>query len=213
MVSVELSLNAVVLTGNFFFRVGVTKSLGISSLSFDVSEMQRDSCWEALSPATLKSVSDGLLEKLSTASLLAGVSSSQIVGEEFFVLLNSVSVEPILNAMVLIGNFFQCVGAAKSSFMTSLLFGVSLFPIGLFWDVFVLRLFLEVVNKLLCNKEFYDSHGMKSLTRVTRCYKNPGNPTGISLMLPSANRIFQNFHNTGQSISVFPSQFLAFRYY
>ena len=38
------------------------------------------------------------------ASLLAGVSSSQIIGGECFLLLNSVSVESWFNSVVLIGN-------------------------------------------------------------------------------------------------------------
>ena len=47
------------------------------------------------------------LKKPSTALLQTGVLSSRIIGEGFFLLLNSVSVEPSLNGVVLVGNFFS----------------------------------------------------------------------------------------------------------
>ena len=53
------------------------------------------------------------LKKPSTALLQTGVLSSQIIGEGFFLLLNSVSIEPNLNGVVLVGKFFFGVGAAK----------------------------------------------------------------------------------------------------
>ena len=86
---------------------------------------------------TSKSTPNGLLEKPETGLLLTGVTSSQIIGEESFFLLNSVSFESSLNGMVLIGNVFFRVGAAKSSFIASLLFGVSVVLIALFRDVVV----------------------------------------------------------------------------
>ena len=63
-----------------------------------------------------------------------GLSSLRIIGEEIFLLLNSVSTESSLNGVVLIGKFFFRVGAAKSSFITSLLFSVSVVLITLFWQ-------------------------------------------------------------------------------
>ena len=54
---------------------------------FFVFELQGDFCLEGLSITTSKSTPDGLLEKLSTASLLTGVPSSRIFREEFFLLL------------------------------------------------------------------------------------------------------------------------------
>ena len=66
------------------------------------------------------------------------------------VLLNSDSVEPSLNGVVLVGNFFFGVVAAKSSFNKSLLFGVSVVLLTLFSDVS--QLFIEVADKL-----FYSS--------------------------------------------------------
>ena len=98
---------------------------------------------EGLSITPSKSTPDGLLEKPSTALLITGV---LIIGDDFFLLLNSVSVEPSLNGVVLIGNFFFHVGAAKSSFITSLLFGVSVVVETLFSDVS--QLFIKVVDKL-----------------------------------------------------------------
>ena len=86
---------------------------------------------------TSKSTPNGLLEKPEIGLLLTGVTSSRIVGEESFFLLNSVSFESSLNDMVLIGNVFFRVGAAKSSFTASLLFGVSVVLITLFRDVVV----------------------------------------------------------------------------
>ena len=47
---------------------------------------------------------------------------------------------------ILIGNFSFRIGAAKSSFITSLSFGVSVVLITLFSDV--LQLFIEVADKL-----------------------------------------------------------------
>ena len=61
---------------------------------------------EGLLITTSKSTPNGLLEKPSTALLLTGVLSSRIIAGEFFLLLNSVSVEPSLNGVVLVGNFF-----------------------------------------------------------------------------------------------------------
>ena len=58
-----------------------------------------------------------------------------------FLLLNSVSVESSLNGTVLVGNFSFRVGAAKSSFITSLLSGVSVVLITLFSDI--LQLLIE----------------------------------------------------------------------
>ena len=84
---------------------------------FLVFELQGDPRLEGLSIATSKSTPDGLLEKPSTVLLLTGVLSSRIIGEEFFLLLNSVSVEPSLNSVVLVGNLFFGVGAAKSSLL------------------------------------------------------------------------------------------------
>ena len=86
------------------------------------------------------------MKKPSTALLQAGVLSLQIIGEEFFLLLNSVSVELSLNGVVLVGNFFFGVGAARSSFNKSLLFGVSVVLMTLFSDVS--KLFIEVADKL-----------------------------------------------------------------
>ena len=116
---------------------------------FLVFELREDSCLKGLSITTSKSTSDGLLEKPSTALLLillTGVLSLRIIREEFFLLLNSVSVEPCLNGVVLVGNFFFRVGAAKSSFFTALLSGVSVVLITLFSDVS--QLFIELVDKL-----------------------------------------------------------------
>ena len=62
-----------------------------------------------------------------------------------FFLLSSVSVEPSLSDAVLVRNFSFRVGAAKLSFITSLLFGVSVVLIILLSDV--LQLFIEVVDK------------------------------------------------------------------
>ena len=47
------------------------------------------------------------LKKPSTALLQTGVLSSRIIGEGFFLLLNSVSVEPSLNGVVLVEKFFS----------------------------------------------------------------------------------------------------------
>ena len=68
--------------------------------------------------------------------LQTGVISLRIIGEEFLLLSNSVSAEPSLNGVVLVGNFFFGVGAAKSSFNTSLLFGASVVLITLFFRCF-----------------------------------------------------------------------------
>ena len=95
------------------FTVCPTSIIG----QFLVFELQGGSCLDGLSITTSKSTPDGLLEKSSTALLLTGVLSSRIIGEEFFLLLNSVSVEPSLNSMVLVGNLFFGVGAAKSSLL------------------------------------------------------------------------------------------------
>ena len=65
---------------------------------------------------------------------------------EFFLLLNSVSVESSFNGVVLIWNCFFRVDAAKLSSITSLLFGVSVVLITLFSDV--LQFFIEMVDKL-----------------------------------------------------------------
>ena len=85
------------------------------------------------------------LKKPSTALLQTGVLSSRIIGEECFLLLNSDSVEPSLNGVIFVGNFFFGVGAAKSSFNKPLLFGVSVVLIT-FSDVS--QLFIEVADKL-----------------------------------------------------------------
>ena len=61
---------------------------------FSIFKLQGDSCLEGLSITTSKSKRDGLL---LTILVLTGVSSSQIIGEEFFLLFSSVSVEPSLN--------------------------------------------------------------------------------------------------------------------
>ena len=90
---------------------------------------------------------DSLLEKVSTALLLTSALSSRIIGEEIFLLLNPVSVEPSLNGAVLIGIFFFLIVTAKLSFITPLLFGVSVVLVALYSDV--LQLLIEVVNKLL----------------------------------------------------------------
>ena len=58
---------------------------------------------------------------LLTVLVLTGVSSSRIIAEEFFLLFCSVSVEPSLNDAVLVQNFSFRVGAAKLSFITSVL--------------------------------------------------------------------------------------------
>ena len=84
------------------------------------------------------------LKKPSTALLQTGVLSSRTIGEAFFLLLNLVSVEPSLNGVLLVGNFFFRVGAAKSSFNTS--FDVSVVLRTLFSDVS--KLFIEVTDKL-----------------------------------------------------------------
>ena len=86
---------------------------------FLVFELGGDSCLEGLSITTTKSTPDSFLEKPSTTLLLTGVLSSQIIGEEFVLLLNSVSVEMSLNGVVLVGNFFFSDGAAKSPVITS----------------------------------------------------------------------------------------------
>ena len=99
---------------------------------FLIFELRGDSCLEGLSITTSKSTRDGLL---LTVLVLTGVSSSQIIGEEFFLLFSSVSVEPSLNDAVLVPNFSFRVVAAKLSFITSLLFGVSVVLIALFPDV------------------------------------------------------------------------------
>ena len=109
---------------------------------FLVFELQGDSCLEGLSITKSKSTRDGLLLTV----LVTGVSSSRIIGEEFFLLLSSVSVELSLSDAVLVRNFSFRVGAAKLSFIKSLLFGVSVVLITLFSDV--LQLFIEVVDKL-----------------------------------------------------------------
>ena len=113
---------------------------------FLVFELWGNSCFESLSITASKYTPDCLLEKPSIALLLTSVLSSQIIGEEFFLLLNSVSVESSLNGVVLIWNSFFRVDAAKSSSITSLLFGISVVLITLFSDV--LQLFIEVVDKL-----------------------------------------------------------------
>ena len=65
-----------------------SKYFTLSSTSFTrqflVFELRGDSCLEGLSITTSKSTLNGLFEKPSTASLLSGVSSSRIIGEEFF---------------------------------------------------------------------------------------------------------------------------------
>ena len=113
------------------------------TLQFLVFELQGDSCLEDLSIAASKSTREGLLLPIL---VLAGVSSLQNIREKFFLLLNSVSVKLSLNGAMLFGNFSFGVDAAKSSFITSLLFGVSVVLITLFSDV--LQLFIEVVDKL-----------------------------------------------------------------
>ena len=80
---------------------------------FLVSELRGDSCLEGLSITTSKSKPDGLLEKPSTVLLLRGISCSRIIGEDFFLFLNLVSFESSLNGVMLIGNFFFRVRAAK----------------------------------------------------------------------------------------------------
>ena len=75
--------------------------------SFLVFELRGDFYLEGLSITTSKSTPNGLLEKPSTALLLIDVSSSQIIGEDFFILLNLVSVESSLNGVMLIGNLFS----------------------------------------------------------------------------------------------------------
>ena len=79
---------------------------------------------EGLSITISKSTRDGLL---LTVLVLTGVSISRIIGEEFFLLLSSVSVEPSLNDAVLVWNFSFRVGAV-------LLFGVSVVLITLFFS-------------------------------------------------------------------------------
>ena len=91
-----------------------------------------DSCLEGLSITTSKSTRDGLL---LTALVLTGVSSSRIIGQEFFLLFRSVSVKPNLNDAVLVRNFSFRVGVTKLSFITSLVFGVSIVLIVLISDV------------------------------------------------------------------------------
>ena len=76
---------------------------------------------EDLSVAASKSARDGLLLKIS---VIAGVSSLQNIREEFFLLLNLVSVKLSLNGVMLVGNISFGDDAAKSLFITSLLFGV-----------------------------------------------------------------------------------------
>ena len=78
-----------------------------------------DSCLEGLSITTTKSTPGSFLEKPSTTLLMTGVLSSRITGEEFVLLLNSVSAEMSLNGVVLVGNFFFRDGAAKSPVITS----------------------------------------------------------------------------------------------
>ena len=73
----------------------------------------------SLSITISKSTPDGLLEEPSTASLLTGASSLQIIGEKFFLSLNSVSVVSSFNDVVLNWSLFFRVGAAKSPFITS----------------------------------------------------------------------------------------------
>ena len=99
-----------------------------------ILELRGDSSLEGLSNTTSKSTRDGLL---LTVLVLTGVLSSQIIGEEFFLLFSSVSVKPSLNDAVLVRNFSFRVGAAKLSYITitSLLFGVSVVLIALFPDV------------------------------------------------------------------------------
>ena len=123
---------------------------------FLVFELQGDSCLGSLSITTSKSTTDGLLEKPSTASLLTGVSSSRIIGEELFLLLNSVSVESSLNGVVLIVNFFFRVG---SSSFTSLLFNVSVvlkhyFEMWLFYNCLFQSTKLFVVIKTITKTVF-----------------------------------------------------------
>ena len=48
----------------------------------------------------------------------------------------------------------------------------------------------EVENNFL--QEFCDLYGLKSLIRVSACYKNPADPTFIDLMLTNSNWSFQN---------------------
>ena len=83
---------------------------------------------------------------LLTVLVLTGVSSSQIIGDEIFLLFSSVSVGPSLNEAVLVRNISFRVGAAKLSFITSLLFGVSVILITFFSDHS--QLLIEVVDKL-----------------------------------------------------------------
>ena len=65
---------------------------------------------EGLSFTTAKSTRDGLL---LTVLGLTGVSNSRIIGEDFFLLLSSVSGEPSLNDAMLFRSFFFRVGVAK----------------------------------------------------------------------------------------------------
>ena len=59
--------------------------------------------------------------KWFTSKTLNGVITNscimRIIGDEFFLLWNSVSVEPTLNSVVLVGNLFFDVGRAKSSLL------------------------------------------------------------------------------------------------
>ena len=83
------------------------------TVQFSVFELQGDSCLEGLSITTSKPKRDGLL---LTILVLTGVSSAQIIGEEFFLLFSSVSVEPSLNDAMLVPNFSFRVNTAKLSF-------------------------------------------------------------------------------------------------
>ena len=121
------------------FTVCYTSVIG----EFLVFEVRGDSCLEGLSIATSKSTQDSLL---LTVLVLTSVSRSWIIGEESFLLFSSVSVEPSLNDAALVRNFSFRVGAAKLSFITSLLFGVLVVLVTCFSDV--LQLFIEVVDKL-----------------------------------------------------------------
>ena len=74
---------------------------------FLIFALQGESCLEGLSITTSKSTRDCLL---LTALVLTGVSSSRIIGAEFFLLFRSVSVKPNLNDAVLVRNFSFRVG-------------------------------------------------------------------------------------------------------
>ena len=70
-------------------------------MQFLVFELRGNSSLDGLSIKTSKSTRDGLLLMVLG---LTGVSNSRIIGEDFFLLLSSVSTEPSLNNAVLVRN-------------------------------------------------------------------------------------------------------------